>query len=312
MFLASAICSILVAANFQQLGTADIAEMVARKHKMSTSYRVQMRVETRHYVAPNVGRNAYTASIWRDGDKLRVDITDAVGEPAPPAGMVRTGGEGERRITCHNCERTGYFLITGVFPGNPKLTSIVGFHKTPALAGYFSELDIDWRFLGMTNNSLHAYKLAAVAEGCQNYLANPKRVLSRSVRDNKPCLVSSLTIPTSHSETYFFVDDGHNPIINTGVYKSDQGLLKCTTEIEWRKTPGNHLYPSRIRHSEMKGEKFQSDETINVIDADFHSPINPVVFTLAGLNLNDGQLIAYPDVPAADRPRWRNAKPALP
>ena len=62
----------------------------------------------------------------------------------------------------------------------------------------------------------------------------------------------------------------------------------------------------------MKGEKFQSDETINVIDADFHSPINPVVFTLAGLNLNDGQLIAYPDVPAADRPRWRNAKPALP
>ena len=158
----------------------------------------------------------------------------------------------------------------------------------------------------MTNNTLHAYRLADVEEGCKNYSTNTKRVLSRTVRNKKPCLVSNLTTPTSQSETHFSIDEGHNPVFSTGTYKSDLGQLQLTTEIDWRKTPGHHRYPSRIHRTEKKGGTLESEETITVIDADFHNPIDPVVFTLDGLTLNDGQLIAYPDVPAEQQPRWRN------
>ena len=143
MFKASTFCALLVAANFQQSGRADISEMVTRKLKMGTSYYVQMRLESRQYVGQHLGRNAYTASIWRARDKIRIDITDAVGDPPPPAGLVRPGGEGSREISCQNCERPNYYLITSVAPGNPKITRVVGFDKTPALASYFTELDID-------------------------------------------------------------------------------------------------------------------------------------------------------------------------
>lgn len=164
----------------------------------------------------------------------------------------------------------------------------------------------------MSNNVINVYKLAEVPKGCQNYLTNAKRALSQSVRDTKPCLVSSLILPTGQSETYFSVDEGHNPILDSGAFKSEFGQLKSTTKISWRKTPGNHLYPSRIKHTEMKGDKLMSDETITVIDADFHNPIDPVIFTVEGMNLNEGQWIAYADVPAADQPIWRKPKPAAP
>ena len=62
----------------------------------------------------------------------------------------------------------------------------------------------------------------------------------------------------------------------------------------------------------MMGDKVESEETITVLVADFDTPIDPTVFTLAGLNLNDGQRIAYPDVPAEDQPVWRNGKPVRP
>ena len=113
MFTASALCALLTAATFQQSGPANISEMVARKHKMGTSYHVKMRVESRHSVAPNVGRNAYTASIWRDEDKVRIDITEAAGDPPPPEGMGRPGGDGGRQISCYNCERPGYVRVHG-------------------------------------------------------------------------------------------------------------------------------------------------------------------------------------------------------
>lgn len=219
MFTASALCALLTAANFQQCGPANVAEMVGRKLKMSTSYHVKMRLESRHHVAPNVGRNAYTASIWRHENKPRIDITEAAGDPPPPQGTARPGGDGGREITCHNCERPGYFLVTGVSPGNPVITRVVGFHKTPALAAYFAELDFDWRFLGMTNNTLHAYRLVPIAEDCRNYWTNPKRVTSGSFRDDRPGLISSLTTPNSQSETYFSVRDGYNPILHTAAYK---------------------------------------------------------------------------------------------
>ena len=55
MFTASALCALLVASNTPQLGTAEISTMLERKHKKNTTYRVQVRVESRHYLAPNVG-----------------------------------------------------------------------------------------------------------------------------------------------------------------------------------------------------------------------------------------------------------------
>jgi len=297
----------MIAGDAHQPGTAVIAEMITQKLKMSTTYRVRFRVESRQYVGQHVGRSGHTVSIWRAGEKLRIDTTESVSDTPPPfPGMVRPGGDGSRQISCYNCERPGYYLHTSVAPGNPKVTQIVAFDKTPAFATGFPEYDIDWRLLGMTNNVLRVYRLADVEGGCKNYLTNPKMVLSQAVRNLRPCLVSALTTPTSQSETHFSSGDGYNPIYRLWVYDKDQGRCKRATEIDWHKTPGNHLYPSRIKLSDMVGDQLESNETVTVIDADFHNPIDPVMFTVAGMNLNDGQLIAYPDVPAAEQPIWRN------
>jgi|GEM_PF-5838480 len=50
------------------------------------------------------------------------------------------------------------------------------------------------------------------------------------------------------------------------------------------------------------------EEVTYVLDADFESPIDPAVFTVAGFGLNEGQVIGYPELKFEDQPRWKNGK----
>lgn len=164
MILLNMCCVLFATAFDQSSNVSEVTRMVARKLEMSSSYHVRIRVESRGFDGGKSTRKAYTAKIWRLGDKFRFDITDAQSQPSPPTGMVEPGGQGARDITCQNCERPEYYIITAVYPGSPTITNLVGFHKSPALSGDYSSLNIDWRYLGLSNNRLAAYNLISFIE----------------------------------------------------------------------------------------------------------------------------------------------------
>ena len=308
MFVLFASCCSILTPAFNQAGTSEIASMVARKLEMAGSYHVRLRVEMKNHNAIVVDSVSYTAELWRAGDKLRFDITDAAADPPPANGLVQPGSRGAREVTCQNCERQGYVIITNVYPGKPIITSLVEFNTSPSLSGKYDALNIDWRFLGLSVNRLSSYKSTSVTEYYRKLAINPKLRLSQRVRNEKPCLLASLGSADNEFEIYFGEPEQYNPVFYSVVNGTAQSQVKITNEVDWQPTVGGYLYPAGAKHAMTRGGKTQYEEVVTVLHADFHNRIDAAVFTLAGLGLNDNQQIAYPGVPPSDRPLWHDGK----
>ncbi|MDY3558269.1 hypothetical protein R5W23_004964 [Gemmata sp. JC673] len=288
----------------QDLG--DIEKMLAQKLEMKSDYALRFRFESRMPSAPEGSRRkwAYTAAIWRSGDKLRVDVFDREADPAGDESSTRG-----RHVTCRNCERQNYLLVTTVLPGAPKVTHQVEFHDPKTQPTDYFVNDMDWRLLGFCNARLAVYSKIPIAQSYRQLVADPLLKTSEQKRNGTPYLVTTIEKNKNEGSIWFDARTQSGPVLHTFTGDaSKKGAMKHVTEVSWQKTAGGNMYPEKIKHTEHTDGALTYEEIITVQHADFDTKIDPTIFTLAGLDLNENQPIGYPDLTPGKWPIWKGGR----
>ena len=284
------------------------AEVITQRARMPNRYTLRLRVEVR---APNAPPPQETASsstlhVWRDGNKFRGDHFD-VQYTQPRASESPQG----RRIGCENCEREGYGLTTTVLPGSPPVPHAVEFKRLGTWSFDIYCAGFDWRYFGLSNDPRCVYERLHVAADFPKFFGLPGVVTRAAKRGDLPCVVASRKLKTVEWSVWLSERDGFNPVFFEEKFEVKGEPESRTTEINWQPTAGGHHFPKRVKHNTMVtvgGVKFPTEEVVTVTHADFDSPIDPAVFTVAGLGLNENQAILFPDRELLDQPLWRNGQ----
>lgn len=286
------------------------AAIVAQKAKMPNRYALKIRVESRVPNAPPPLESEWssTLQIWRDGKKVRVDHFDARYTPPRPNHDPR-----DRHISCEDCERDGYGIVTTVVPGTPPTHHMVEFKRLGTWNFDYYCTGFDWRYFGLSNDGLCDYPGLHIATDFPKFFGLPAIVTRLDNRGVLPCLVASRKVALNNVEWSVWLSerDGLNPVFFENKFEVMAKPESRTTELSWQQTAGGHLFPKRVKHNTMistNGSKYPLEEVVTITHADFDSPIDPAVFTVAGFGLNENQVIGYPELDHQKQPRWRNGQ----
>ena len=278
---------------------------------MPNRYTLKYRIETSTPTAkpPDNSQANFTVQLWRDGNKFRVDSYDMTRTPAVPGDEDRP-----RHLSCENCEKEGYGFVTVIKdgPDGPKhaVEFRLGTYHFDSYCTHF-----DWRFLGLSNDSLCIYPKIKIAEEFVTYFKRSRLTVKREVREEQPCLVARhLYSDKGNGQSVWLSErEEFNPVFFEEKMFVNNVLELRTTKIRWQKLASGQLYPQSIQNNGIVGiglENVRHPNQYNVtfLHADFGSPIDPAVFTFAGFGLHENQPVFLPDVKAEDSPRWRNGK----
>lgn len=285
------------------------AEVIAQKTRMPNRYTLKLRVETRTPTARPPLEAAWSATLylWRDGNKFRVDHLDELFTPPRSTHVL-----GSRHVTCENCERDGYGIVTTILPGTTPNQHMVEFRRFGGPLGFdYSCTHFDWRYFGLSNACKCIYPRLHIAVDFPKFFKQPGVVTRTEDRGGAPCLVATVNTPKYDQSVWLSERDGFNPVFFEDMMRFGDIPEPRTTEISWQRTAGGHFYPKRVKNNTIAtadGTKHATDEVITVTHADFDSPIDPAVFTLAGLGLNENQAIGLPGLDTMDCPLWRNGQ----
>lgn len=282
--------------------------VVAQKAKMNNRYTLRLRVESRTPSARPPLESAWgmNLNIWRDGDKFRVDQFDAQYTPKRPQYIA-----GSRHVTCENCEKPGYSIVTTVLAGSPPTLHVVSFHPLDSRSFDYDCTHFDWRYLGLCNASKCLYTQLHIATSFSEFFRQPGISARAASRGNVPCLVSKLSSVARDQVVWLSTHDGYHPIYFEDIFQADGEPEIHSTEVSWQRTAGGHFYPKSVNNKttiRFGSSKYTTEEVITVLHADFDSPIEPSTFTLSGLGLNENQAIGYPGLKTEEMPLWRQGK----
>lgn len=284
------------------------AGVIAQKLRMKNRYTLRLRIEARTPTAPPPFESASSSTLhlWRDGNKFRVDYFDAQYTPQ------RLGHDSRsRRVTCENCERAGYGITTTILPDSPTVQPMVEFHRLGTRNFDVYCTHFDWRYFGLGNDRPCGYKHLQIGVEFPKFFKQAGVVTKTENRGDIPCLVAAVKTAKYDQSVWLSEREGFNPVYFEEVMRFDNVPDVRATKITWQQTAGGHYYPRTVKHNtiiSVNSGKHASEEVITVTHADFDSPIDPAVFTLAGFGLNDNQAIGLPGLEHRDHPLWRNGK----
>jgi hypothetical protein len=207
--------------------------------------------------------------------------------------------------------------MTNVLPGSPPVQHVVEFHRFGTFPTEIYCTAFDWRHLGLANADTCQYSRLHVAADFTKFFGLPVITVRSEKRGDLLCQVISRKVANNNTEWSVWLSerDALNPVFFHEKFDVAGVPESRTTEITWQKTAGGHYFPKRVKHNSIVSigsAKTPSEQTIDITHADFDSPIDPAVFTVAGFGLNDGQVIDYPELEDKDRPRWKNGRVEYP
>lgn len=311
MILLSLALLSLNSATAETVSPGDLAaKLVAAKAGMPNRYHLQFHVEGRMPEAPTPHGKEWNATfhLWRDGNKLRVDQFDAQYTPR------RAGHDPlSRRISCQNCEREGYGIMTTVLPGMPLAQHMVEFHRDGTFPTEIYCTAFDWRFLGLSNADVCQYTNQHIGANFTKFFGLPGVKAGTRNRGAIGCVVASRNVPLNNTEwsVWLSEQDEFNPVFFEEKFDVNGISEIRSTNIEWQRTSTGRMFPKRVQHTaivSVGSTKTPSDQVLTLSHVDFDSPIDPAVFTVAGFGLNEKQIIAYPELKPEEQPRWKNGK----
>jgi hypothetical protein len=275
--------------------------MIGKIAKMTGDYQIQLQYRRQFYNQQDaVSRwSEYSARIWRAKSNLRIDVFNRNNETSHDSDF-----QVQRHVICSNCERSGHVLITMIYPPSHRTRHVVDFKPLKNHNPDYYGLDIDWRKLGLQNWSLPGYIHLDATAAYQNLYAQQRATISRDIRLGKSCTVISDKIDGREWKIWISDEDDGNPIFFDSTSQQQGVIYHQSTDIKWMKSSGGHMFPQTIKHLEEKNGKLDNLEDITIIHADFKTPIDPVIFTLKGLDLNDNQRLMFPELQSEDHPRW--------
>ncbi len=310
MLIPLALLTLVPAAPDSPSVTDRATAVVMQKAKMPNRYMLKFRAEARMPTPPPPHELEWSANfyLWRDGNKLRVDQFDS--QSTPPR---QNQDPRNRQIACQNCEREGYGIMTTVLPGSPFAQHLVEFHRFGSFVTEVYCTAFDWRYLGLSNADTCQYKRLHSATNFTSFFGLPGIDIKSKKRDGLSCLVASRKVALNNTEwsVWLSESDDFNPVFFEEKGEVQGALESRTTEISWQQTAGGHRFPKMIKHNTIVSigtTKTPSEQVVTITHADFDSPIDPAVFTVASFGLNENQVIGYPELEFKDQPRWKNGQ----
>jgi hypothetical protein len=261
----------------------EIFSMLEARSKLPTNYTIQLvRTNRENDVV-------YLDEKWtirKLGDKIRIDKSE---------------NKNHLHVHCRNCVQSGYVVETTLTPESRDSRSLVAFRS---LKDIRHDLLIDWRYLGLFQGRLLQFHRRSAYE-VQTTRLNPKNAEIKST--DKYLTISYLGNSGSVKTTHTYTKSKNWHLVKSELEGSlSHGKFNYTTTTEYTDWHG-HEYPKKLVFSEINASNQTNIETIDILEASFESP-DEKYFTLEGLGLNEGQAIAYPELPLDQAPIWRNGK----
>ena len=238
-------------------------------------------------------------AVWSRGNLLRTERTvlESYFDKSAP---------GVRTITCRNCERPGYAIRT--VAGDATGRAEVGFERLDAEFERIDMWNIDWKRFGLRHGMIADYARGSADATLAELAAKGEREPQRSESGGRSCdVVSQPEVNGGRLRAWFCPELGGNPVRYEATWP---GETSTVTEITYAKLPGGlGWYPEKVFHQEVSKGSELIRETVVVERADFGVVVPESTFTVAGLGLDDGQFIAYPEIKNSDKyPTLKNGK----
>jgi hypothetical protein len=252
----------------------------------------------RFYQSEN-NRQLVTVEVWSKGSLFRSD-EDRRG------GALDEGGVGGRRISCRNCERKGYTLSTvqGGLPGTVFQVQFTPLNNSVVDAT--DGLRFDWMRLGLLHGDIPMY-LREPADSTLHSFSKSQGVVQEVDHEGHRCLAIRVTTKSGDvRRSYFRPDLGMNPVLFADDISRGGMKFRQETKITYKKYAGVDIwFPKTVSHIRTQGDKTILSESIVIDQAELNTSVADNVFTLAGLGLDFGQPVAFPELKSAnDHPTW--------
>ncbi len=279
-----------------------VSNVLSSRKMLPSEYHLEFKRESKSSEAGKAENSESSIiSVWSRGSLLRTDVSK----------IVSTRDKqhvGRRSITCRNCERPGFALFTKV--GSKDSISLVQFEKLDAAFDARDNWRIDWRGLGLLPDDLSGYRTTPVTSLLDQITRVRDCKIESIEREGSACYV--VTIPvvnksggSASRKSWYCRDFGMNPIR----FEDSGGLLQVT-DITYQKLKGiDTWFPMTIHHVRTQNGKIIFDEMLVVELMNFGDHISDEIFQLAGLKLDEGQPVRFPEIKNLEEsPVWRNGK----
>ncbi|MBX3400104.1 MAG: hypothetical protein KF873_15340 [Gemmataceae bacterium] len=280
--------------------TVEKLEECARKsiesREIIKNYHLLASIDIRERTNGKLEEYRYEFEAWKKGERYRLD-RKVIEE------SENRKNNGTRWIYCRNCEQDGMKITTYMGPNS----------ISPVMISRIDDNDprhyhIDWRFLGLRKSELYNKDRRPDADLLEiRKLDNITiSVTAAGVNDVRhfesktPAGILKITFDGSaaFNPTYFYLDA-----------KRGNDILATETNVVYQKIDGIP-FPRSMHYSSMLNKSVvMSELKINVKSIELNGEIEDSVFTLAGLNLREGQPIRLPEIQdSSKQPTWKDGK----
>ena len=278
-------------------GQAVVQQALGARDSLTQNYHLVLAVTTA--LPDRYDKQVYTLEVWVKGPLVRTDLTRH--ENTSDKASV-----GTRMVVCRNCERTGYGLTTTT--GLTSSRSQVSFY--PLGDKYFEAVDtfkVDWRRLGQLHGCLTNYARDP-ADSSLRFVLQVGGEAREVEEDGAVCYALGVPSKTGYGYRCLF-----GPQVGMNLVKyddaSDNQQFKKSTAVTYSKTAGGVWFPKTITHNRTRAGSEMLREQVVVETAELNTVVPDRVFTLAGIGLDYGQSVAFPEIKNnADYPTWSEGK----
>lgn len=225
--------------------------------------------------------------IWLDATHYRADIFT---EGAP---TQRDMAVGRRHVLCRNCERPGYSIQ---YMQNSSVALMRS--DSPVGSSVFADgtFTFDPRLIGYKYRNFNNMPHPASAKKLGLEIISPERspptVEATTVEGEAAWVLKSTWLRTGRdSRIYIFPGKGHSVGLIEG-----SGKNRYHSELEQDSKTGI-WFPKKFVGEEFEDGVLKDRDTVTVHLREFNQPIDPAVFTLAGMNLPEGVEVFDPNLP---------------
>lgn len=238
--------------------------------------------------------------IWQDATHYRADIF------TERSSMEQDLANGRRQVLCRNCEKPGhvirYFERSGLSlipPGNSMASELLRSGEA-----------FDPRLLGCTTDNYLNMKRPGAAKTLPLIFNSPESTpatVEKATVDGEGAWVLKNTIIRSGSNRRitFFPDKGGAIGLIEYSGKSDSYAFRGRFHSELEQEPRTGIwFPKKFAGETFRNDAIRDRETVTVHLREFNQPIDPAVFSLAGINVRQGELVHDPSLnrTGKDRP----------
>jgi hypothetical protein len=275
---------------------ADVRDVEARAladRRAITSAHLQLRVTGYQMIADRRDEYGKTIEVWLDGDRLRVDATS---DKKPEAKDDVMGGR--RRTMCRNCLKPGHTTTYTHLWG--QIETVSNTEDMSGAVGTHQELS-DPRQLGfclLPHGRLRKHGLDYTVGSTDR---KDVRLEEGEHAGQKAWVVRATTISGGADlRVWILPTRGHTVgrIEARGEYKGKPWATTLESDLQeydhvW--FPRKYTYREAI-HA-VHPDKPMAEQTVEVLSAEFNRPIDPKVFTLAGMNAAPGTPVVAANEP---------------